>query len=110
LLNKAENVRVFLGDVRNIVPKPGEIYDRIIMPLPREAGNFLDVAFKASKKGTVIHLYQFIDENRIDEREKEIEEICKKHKIRCRILNSVKCGQTASHIFRVCIDFEILKK
>ncbi|KYK24623.1 hypothetical protein AYK26_03545 [Euryarchaeota archaeon SM23-78] len=109
LLNKAENVSVFLGDVRNIVPKLGKKYDRIVMPLPKQAHTFLEVAFKASKKGTIIHLYQFINENEIKKREKEIKEICKKRKIECRIINSEKCGQQAPHVFRVCIEFKITK-
>jgi tRNA (guanine37-N1)-methyltransferase len=110
LLNKAENVSVFLGDVRNIIPKLREIYDRIVMPLPKQAENFLDVAFKVSKKGTIIHLYQFINENQIDEKEKEIKIICNRYNVGCQILNSVKCGQAAPHIFRVCIDFQITKR
>jgi len=74
-LNKINNAKVLLGDVRKIVPKLKKKFDRIAMPLPRSAEDFLDVALKASRKGTIIHFYDFEHESDIPD--KSIEKIQK---------------------------------
>ena len=47
-------------------------YDRIIMPLPKTAGDFLDEALRVSKFGTIIHFYDFLAESQFDEAAKKI--------------------------------------
>ncbi|MBU4201795.1 MAG: class I SAM-dependent methyltransferase family protein, partial [Candidatus Altiarchaeota archaeon] len=42
-INKV-NIHAIQGDVKKETPKLGE-FDRILMPLPKDAGNFLDVSF-----------------------------------------------------------------
>jgi tRNA (guanine37-N1)-methyltransferase len=58
LLNKFDNVEALLGDAREVVPSlPAGSFDRIIMPLPRSAEDFLDLAFAAVKDGGMVHFY-----------------------------------------------------
>ena len=83
-------------------------FDRIIMPLPKTAGKFLDEALMVSKKGTVIHFYDFLEEEKFFLAIEKIDKACRKNKMRYKILELVKCGQHAPHVFRVCVDFEIL--
>ncbi len=83
-------------------------YDRIMMPLPKTADDFLDDALRVSKKGTIIHFYDFLAESQFDEAKKKISDACKKRKLKHKILEIVKCGQHAPHIYRVCVDFKIL--
>jgi tRNA G37 N-methylase Trm5 len=78
------------------------------MPLPKTADEFLDDALQVSKKGTVIHFYDFLPETEFDEAVKKIEVACKKRKLKCKIIEIVKCGQHAPHIYRICVDFKIL--
>ena len=108
LSNKLNNTSVFLGDVRSIIPRLDRKYDRIIMPLPKTAEKFLDVALNASKKGTIIHLYNFRHEDNFKESTDAIKEACKKAKKKCRIIRTVKCGQHAPRTYRICVDFKIL--
>jgi len=100
-LNLVSNVHLFLGDVRdfNINKK----FDRIIMPLPREAENFLDVARKFIKDKGMIHFYTFSNEKDIE----NVDELIKKYFDNFKILNKVKCGNFAPGIFRYCIDFKV---
>ena len=107
-LNKLRNVTLFKGDVRKIIPKLKKKFDRILMPLPKDAETFLDTAFKAGKKGTIIHLYQFAHTDEFSNLKKKIKEICKEKKKKCRILKIVKCGAYSPRVYRVCIDFRIL--
>ncbi|AJF61442.1 Met-10+ protein [archaeon GW2011_AR15] len=106
-LNKAVNIALYKGDVRKIVPKLKEKFDRIIMPLPKEAAGFLDVAEKAWKKGTIVHLYGFSHQDNLDETEKEVRKFCKANKIKAGIIRTITCGQYSPRKYRVCVDFKI---
>jgi tRNA (guanine37-N1)-methyltransferase len=75
-LNKALNIKTELGDARDIILEKYKDYaDRVIMPLPRKAHEFLDVAFAAVKEGGVIHFYTLADsENPFDDAMQKVEE------------------------------------
>jgi tRNA (guanine37-N1)-methyltransferase len=107
-LNKIGNVTLINGDVKDIVPKLNRKFDRIVMPLPKSAGDFLDSAFSAAKKNTIIHFYAFEEEGRFYVAEKRILDACKKNKLKCKIIRTVKCGQHAPRTFRICVDFKII--
>lgn len=108
-LNKVENkVKLFLGDVKKLTPKLKVKFDRILMPLPKGAGKFLDLALKKIRKNGIIHFYDFSDENKYRELSKKIEFECKKQKKKFKILRIVKCGQFSPRVYRVCVDFKIL--
>jgi len=59
-LNKMQNIEAVEGDVKKVFfDKSG--YDRVIMPLPKGAHEFLDVAYSAVKNKGTIHFYTFSD-------------------------------------------------
>jgi len=62
-LNRMEGrVEAILGDVRKVVPERFlGVADRVLMPLPKNAEDFLDVALLAAKKGGIIHFYTFVN-------------------------------------------------
>ncbi len=58
--NKAKNVKAVLGDAREVVMRDYKDFaDRVLMPLPKGAYDFLDVAFAGVKDGGVVHFYTF---------------------------------------------------
>lgn len=85
-----------------------KFFDRIIMPLPKTADKFLGDALKVSKKGTIIHFYDFQDIKEFNKSKEKVLEACKKAKKKCKILRIVKCGQYSPRKFRVCVDFKII--
>ena len=103
-LNKINNVKLYSGDARSIVPKLKLKFDRIIMPLPGSAHEFLDVALEKLKPKGVIHMYDF--ESKEDIPKKSIEKI-KKYLKKPKILNVQKVGQYSPRKYRVCVDFKI---
>lgn len=109
--NKLKNVDLIQGDVREICPELKQkniLFDRIIMPLPKTADEFLPEAFLVSKKGTTIHLYDFVDEREFPNNVIEkITKYAKKANIKFKVTNHTKCGQFSPYIFRVCVDFKI---
>lgn len=105
--NKLNNVFLYYGDVRTVVPTLKKKFDRIIMPLPKSAEDFLDVAFAAIKKSGIIHFYDFLHENNFIEATEKIKNACKDAKKKCKILQTVKCGQYSPRTFRICVDFKV---
>jgi len=103
-LNKVD-VKAILGDVKTETPKLGK-FDRIVMPLPKDAGNFLDVALPALKKEGVIHYYTFTGTT--DEAAQEAKDACEKLGYKIEILASVECGTYSPGISRMCVDFRVL--
>ena len=107
LLNKVKNIKLFKGDVKKILPKINKKFDRILMPLPKGAEDFLDLAlFKIKNKG-IIHFYDFLNENEFDKAAEKISKSCRKAKKKYKILNIVKCGQFSPSVFRICVDFRV---
>jgi len=106
-LNKIKNANLYLGDVRRVLPKIKKTFDRIVMPLPKSAETFLDIAsFKIKKKG-IIHLYLFWEEEKINKKYAAgflKEYMSKKFKVK----DIVKCGQFGPGIYRVCVDIQVL--
>lgn len=102
-LNKV-NVIAIQGDVRDEVPMLGK-FDRIVMPLPKDAGNFLDIALPALKKNGVIHFYDFSRNE--EESIEKVKKICSDFGYEIEILEAVKCGSYSPDIFRICVDFRV---
>lgn len=101
--NKFKNIHSYQGDVNKVLPQLKRKFDRIIMPLPKDAIDFLTLALKYCKKNGIIHLYDF-------EREEDIPEAVKK-RIKSKfnhvkMLRIVKCGQYSPGKYRICIDLK----
>ena len=108
ILNKLMNVKLLQGDVRKIIPTINQTFDRIIMPLPRTAEEFLPTALEASHKGTIIHLYGFLPTEEFEAYKLHIKEVCQKMKYDVAIKQLVICGQFSPRLFRICVDMEII--
>ena len=63
-MNKAKNIEAVEADVKTLdldgIGGPGS-FDRVVMPLPKSAHEFLPLAFCAVKDGGVVHLYTMAD-------------------------------------------------
>ena len=106
-LNKDTKVMFLKGDVKKVVPRIKKKFDRILMPLPKGAENFLHLIWKVSKKGTIVHFYDFEEELNIKKARKKVIEAAKKAKKKIKIKKVVKCGQYGPRKFRLCLDFNI---
>ena len=106
--NKMENkIRLFLGDVRKVMPKLNKKFDRILMPLPKGGEDFLDLSLKYIKKNGIVHFYDFLHEDEFYKAEEKIKKVCEKSRKKCKILRIVKCGQYSPGFYRVCADFQV---
>ncbi len=108
-LNKLKSkIKVIPGDAKKEIPKLKQKFDRIVMPLPHTAHEFLKQAFQVSKKGTVIHLYQFEHESNIEKMKKRILKICEKLGKKVKITKVYRTGYFGPGINRYCLDIKVL--
>ena len=100
IINKTKNVDLINGNVSKEVPKLKEKFDRIIMPLPRDSPIYLDIALNALKTKGIIHLYYFVEEDKIEEIGRKLE------RKNLKLIKLIKAGQYAPRKYRVCYDFK----
>jgi len=106
-LNKVLNVKLFLGDVTEVLPDIPEQFDRVLMPLPKSAEDFLEIAIEKVKPDGILHFYDFLHENEFHESEEKVNCAVKKLGRAVKILNFVKCGQFGPGKYRTCVDAKI---
>ncbi len=99
-----------LGDVKKIVPKKfPRSADRILMPLPKGAGEFLDAAFECARKNCVIHFYSFSSEEKpFEDAAKKIQKIAQKKKRKIEFINKKIIRPYSPHVSQVVLDFRVL--
>ena len=95
--NKLTNVIPRLGDVTNIVPKLREKFDKILLPLPKKAEEYLDLALKVLKPKGKIYLYLFVAET-------DFLIVKKAYQQRFKIVNLVECGKYSPGVSRICLE------
>jgi tRNA (guanine37-N1)-methyltransferase len=121
-LNKTKNVVAIRGDVSKVVPNRFSGWaDRIIMPLPHSAGDFLDAALKAANpKGCTVHFYGFVETKAKGKKElhkdiyaplvKLVREKARKAGMSCRITKKRVVRPFAAYVVQVVIDFKVKKE
>lgn len=111
-LNKFEERIVPIhGDVKDVVPRMfPEMADRVIMPLPKGAHEFLDEAFITLRPtGGVIHLYTFAPQEDPLEKKKKIERTAEKWGFEIKRFSWRKVADYAPRIWKVVYDVEVTK-
>jgi len=106
LNNVEDTVEVFEGDVNDVIPELGD-FDRIFMPLPGTANEFLDIAFENVEKEGFIHYYRFLEDGNWDDLIEEIERGSDRAGRNYEIEDRVVCGHKGPGVDRVCIDIHL---
>ncbi len=107
-LNKATNIRLINANARIAGKLLKGKFDRIVMPLPKNAKIFLKSAIPLVKKKGIIHYYDFLNEQKIPEEGiNNMQKACTKLSKKFKLISISKCGQLAPRSYRVCFDFRI---
>ncbi|MFH1106720.1 MAG: class I SAM-dependent methyltransferase family protein [Candidatus Micrarchaeota archaeon] len=113
-LNKMEGrIEAVEGDVNKVLAarRYRRWADRIVMPLPHHAHEFLGAALAAARKGCTVHFYYIPDAEDADAvrlaREK-IRAACKENGRRFRVVAARVVKSYAPHVDQVVIDFRLL--
>ena len=89
------------GDVRKVIPKLKNKFDRIVMVLPFDNAEFLKDALMVSKEGTIIHMYSILNENEVDKFKSKLE---KSHSL--KVFDVVKAGAYGPKMWRYCFEMK----
>ncbi len=111
VINKVQDVvKVYEGDVRDVVPKLSGEFDRIVMPAPYSAENFVYLIRDKIKIGGFVHYYTFESKNKENELPYKVKELFKKHGMETEVLKVRKCGSFAPYVYRYVVDLKVLEK
>lgn len=104
-----DRVKAILGDVKNICPQFGKIFTRIIMPLPKGAYRFLNVAVPLMRGGGVLHFYHWASEpDLFAQAENLINSAAEENGRSVEILERVKVSQFSPRVWKIRVDAQIL--
>lgn len=104
---KQNNILLYQGDVKVVLPKLETSFDRLIMPLPTKAEEYLSCSLKVLKSGGRLHFY---DLQHHDSFQQSVEKIIYACAAEGRAVSSIKvtrCGHCSPRTYRICIDAEI---
>ena len=107
LNNVADRVRALLGDVREVCTKMDDAFDRVLMPLPKGAHRFLDVAVPLLRDGGVLHFYHWAPEPDLFSDAEELVAKAAEGYGRLEVLERVKVSQYSPSVWKIRIDARI---
>lgn len=104
----AHKISLVCGDVRDEAKKFFGKCDRVVMPLPSGAVEFLELAFKCLKEKGVIHFYSIGEEpDLFSGARAAVEATANGLGKRIKMLNEKKILKYAPRKWKICIDFEV---
>ena len=104
VLNKVDNITLYHGDVKGIIPSLHSRFDRIIMPLPQSASSYIPLALSVLKKNGLLHVYDFQPKESFQQSLKFLREQCKLHGRELLTGVITPCGHKSPSQYRICID------
>lgn len=102
--NKVKNATLYCADAAKLSIIE-ERYDRIIMPAPANARDFIGSALGVAKPRVFMHVYLFAQEHELPLIFHEITNLCLNEGYKASQFHAVKTGRPAPYTFRYCIDF-----
>ncbi len=104
---KLKNISFVSGDVAEQLPKVVELFDRVLMPLPKLAFDFLDEALAKVKPGGWLHFYSFQHIDTFDEAVQQVDAACVRNNRRIVSSKVVICGHCGTRRHRICVDARV---
>lgn len=104
LNRKIKNVQLHCGDVAELVPALDRIFDRIVMPLPTQGHDFLDLAVAVLRPHGTLHYYDMQKSDNFMESYNKVHDCCVRAGRRMVAGRVNRCGHCAPRTFRICVD------
>ncbi|MFT4312952.1 MAG: class I SAM-dependent methyltransferase [Candidatus Woesearchaeota archaeon] len=102
--NKLSNITLHCGDAKDIVEQMSQTFDRIVLNLPKSAYQFLPQALSVSKKGTILHYYDFLHEDDFERAKTRVKDACDETEFTPKFLGIHTCGTQGVKTYRICVD------
>ena len=101
---KLRNIQLVHGDVAKIVPQLASDFDRIAMPLPTSASDYLLYALSALKSQGTLHFYNFRKKQEFSLAVEELQTKCQEIGREIFEAKVTQCGHVSPGKYRICID------
>jgi len=108
-LNRLEGkVRAVLGDVREVCPSMFGRFDRVVMPLPKGAYQFLDLAIRCLKpEGGWIHFYYWGGEDAPERAAELVSKVAESLGRRAKVVGWRKVGSYSPRVWKYRVDIRV---
>ena len=104
-----DRVKAIKGDVGEVCRNLDEKYDRVLMPLPKGAYRFLDVAIPLLKDRGLLHFYHWAPEtDPFTDSEKLVAQAAKDAGRRAEVVDRVRVSQYSPRDWKVRLDARIV--
>lgn len=103
-LNKMRNVEVIEQDAGKYIGKNDLDFDRILMPAPDNACDFIEKTLLKARKNTIIHYYTFSREEEFEKTKSDLKKLAESIGVCIDVFGLVKCGQHSPGVYRICVD------
>ena len=80
-------------------------FDRVLMPFPRTAEHYLDLALAACRPGGWLHFYDFQAADAFSESVEKVVRACGRRELTDTHIEV--CGHCSPRIFRICVDVRL---
>ncbi len=115
VLNKLSNIVIVKGDVKKLAKQFYGQCDRVLMPLPESAKDYIDEAVKCLKRNGIIQVYLFAPiSTSASESNKNFDEEIKMIETNTKSRLKFKCSQRvlpyAPYVYKWRVDFLLSKK
>ncbi len=107
LNKKLDNVVLHLGDAETFLPSVTRFFDRVVMPLPTMAAQFLPAALRVLKPDGYLHFYDLQQPDSFASSVVKIAAAAGAAKRRIKSVGITRCGHCAPRISRICLDARI---
>lgn len=104
-LNKSKNVELVNADVRKVKIK--DKFDIVLMPAPKNADDYIDVAMNMIKPKGKIYIYLFRHEHDVDATRDELKKKIAWNGGMCELPEAIKCGDFSPGVHRYCFEIEL---
>ena len=101
------NIRLYQGDVREVVPRLAARFDRVLMPLPTGAEAFLPCALQALQKEGSLHFYDMQALDSLAGSVAKIDTACCAAQRKLNFFTVNRCGHCGPNTYRICVDAKI---
>ena len=102
-----DRITLLCGDVLELLPQLNREFNRIIMPLPKTADRYLNMALEFLQKHGWLHYYDFEDHDQVHKSTALLEASCLQNNRKLIKHRRTICGHTGPHTHRICIDGKI---
>ncbi|MBI4170891.1 MAG: class I SAM-dependent methyltransferase family protein [Candidatus Aenigmarchaeota archaeon] len=107
-MNKCLNIEIVEGDVSKKAAEYSNLCDRILMPLPEKALDYLAAALDCAKSGAFIHIYLFAAEDEVKNKKAQIRNIAKKAGKKISFVRKTNVLPYGPGIWKMRLDIKVI--